>query len=486
MKKYILIVLGIALTVPAMAQQIPLYSQYYMNPFLYNPALTGHEGDLKASGIYRRQWTDVNGAPETRTLALEGALSKKRVGLGGYVYQDFTGIMERLGGYLSYAYYIQLSKTKDMRLGLGLAGGVQQTRVDFGRASTGNEEFDPVVVNNNGSGVAFDGSAGISFIFEGLKVGFAVPQVVETEIKHLNNDAPLNYTLSRHYLATASYNIGLAKDKFFIEPLAMFRYAQGGQWQIDAGSRFSYKEIVWLSAMYRYDYAVTIGGGFKVHDRLSVGYAYDLSVNNLNGVAGGTHEAFIGIRFGGEKRDEGLIEEIKQLKRMDSIQNSRIDTISTKQTKIISQQDSLSSQNSELKKTIEEKDAQIEKLEQQVKDILNNISNMDKAESGTRKGNIPSSDLVVKGSKDDLEFITGQPDNNYFMVVSSVRTEAKAREIASGLKDEGYDVGVVFNKRRTWHYIFLEKPGTLEEGLKDLYKLRKESEFKDAWIHIYE
>ena len=70
-------------------------------------------------------------------------------------------------------------------------------------------------------------------------------------------------------------------------------------------------------------------------------------------------------------------------------------------------------------------------------------------------------------------------------LVSAYRTESNARKGAGQYIDDGHKVGVVLNKRRSWYYIFLEKPGTLSDGLKELYELRKENQFKDAWIHIY-
>lgn len=477
MKKYILIIVGIALMLPAAAQQIPLYSQYYMNPFMYNPAFTGYRGDVYLTGTYRRQWTDINGGPETRALAAEGGLADGKVGLGGFAYMDYTDILERFGGYISYAYYIKFKN--EARLGIGISAGVQQTSIDWNRASFGDEVFDPVNTNNTKTGVAFDGSAGLSFLWKGLKVGFSVPQLVETQVKYLNSDQGTSYTLARHYLATASYDISLAQDKFFIEPMAMFRYSEGKQWQIDGGVNLSYKKIIWVGAMYRYDYAVSMGGGFKVHDRISVGYSYDLAINDLNGYAGGTHEVFLSVRVGGQKKDQGIIEQIQQLQQNQDQMQQHISTIDSNQT-------TLNETNEQLRTELDEKDQQIQELEDQVKSIVADIAKRDSMATGTAANvNLPD-DIVYKGSKEDLEFITGKPDNNYFMVVSSVKTEKKAREVAAKLKSEGHDVGVVYNKRRSWYYIFLSKPGTLEDGLEELYKIRKNTEFKDAWIHVYE
>jgi hypothetical protein len=60
-----------------------------------------------------------------------------------------------------------------------------------------------------------------------------------------------------------------------------------------------------------------------------------------------------------------------------------------------------------------------------------------------------------------------------------------ARQEQQMYKGKGHDVGIVLNKRKSWYYLYLSKEGDFDQGIKDLYKLRENSEFKDAWIHIY-
>ncbi|MDX2003031.1 MAG: PorP/SprF family type IX secretion system membrane protein [Chitinophagales bacterium] len=474
MKKYIWLALGILMAMPVMAQQIPLYSQYNLNPFLYNPARTGQQGGLNVNLIYRRMWTDIPGAPETRAISLDGAIVDDKVGLGAFVYQDFTNIVNRNAGYLSYAYFFKLKP--DMRLSLGINAGVVQTRINFDEASFGDGVIDPVQSNNTQSGVAFDASAGINYQWKGLNVGFAVPQLFKTRVKYLSDDDETGYQLARHYLVNASYEIPIKKDLFFIEPIAMFRAAEGKTYQFDIGSSFMFKRIAWISAMYRFDYAVTVSAGVRVHNRFNIGYAYDINTNNLKGNGGGTHEVMVGLRFG-KKEDKGLVESIKKLEESQQLQNERINTLEQKV-------DSVGKGNDQLRNELQQKDAKIQQLENQVQQIIQDIAKRDSAQTGS-SAPIPS-DLVYKGKKEDLEFIKGKPDGNYFMVVSSVRTETLARKIADGLEAKGHKIGIVYNKRRTWYYLYLTQPGNLEEGIKELYKIRRETEFKDAWIHIYE
>lgn len=481
MKRYLWLIMLTLVALPAFAQQVPLYSQYNINPFLYNPAFTGLRPGLNANIIYRRMWTDIEDGPETRALTLDGAILDNKVGLGGFVYQDFTGVIERLGTNLSYAYYIKIKE--DMRIGLGVGVGLQQTRIAWNRVNTGNDQIDPVVVNSNRNGLNFDGSAGVSFLWKGLRVGFAVPQLVETKMKSLSNNDFSNYQLARHYLVNASYDIPVVKDKFFIEPMAMFRASKGMQYQVDFGSTFRFKDFVWLSVMYRYDYAVTFGGGIRLHDRITVGYAYDHAVNNMSGMAGGTHEVFLGVKFG-RKEEKGLVDAIKKLEQNQQLQQEQINNIDQRNETLNQQNQQLQQENTQLQSELTERQKQIQDLTNKVNEVFNELAVKDSLLSGT-KPKLPS-DIVYDGNDDDLEFITGEPSSNYFMVVSSVRTEAQARKLAKEYQKGGHKVGVVYNKRRTWYYIFLEKPGTLDDGIRELYDLRKQNEFKDAWIHVYD
>lgn len=455
------------------AQQIPLYSQYQQNPFLYNPARTGENDNTYLYGVYRRQWTDIAGSPETVALTVDGPLKNKKIGLGAYLYSDRTDLIERLGGNFSYAYFFNFKD--DHRFSLGLSAGVQQIRVNMDRANP-SDANDPLLQSNLKSGITFEGNVGFNYYLKGFKLGFSIPQLVQTKVQDLNSNSALDYQLARHYLLMASYEVSLANDKFFIEPGAMFRMTKGGEFQVDGMAKFSYKRLAWLSVAYRYDYAMTVGAGVQLHDRLSLGYATDISINGLQGYTSGTHEVMIGLKFG-KRDDSGVIEAIKRLEEGQKQNSESIERIDERNEELLDE-------NQSQKQVIEEQKEEIARLKKELEQKLQAFSDSLKKATG-KDANLPT-DAVYESSDDELEFITGEPDNNYFMVVSSLRTEEKAREIAMKYKKEGHDVGVVLNKRRSWYYVFLEKPGTFDDGVKELYKLRSsQPEFKDAWIHIY-
>jgi len=483
------------------AQQIPLYSQYHNNPFLYNPARAGETTNLQVNGIYRKQWTDFNGAPETRALTLDGAIQNKRIGLGGYLFSDNTDILERLGGKASYAYHLPLGSNKQHTVSLGISVGFEQVGIDEQRIEVTDPQ-DPLVRNNLSNGGAFDASAGLNYSFKGLNLGVSVPQIIGNELSFVTNknEGGANYQLSRHYLVNGSYNIPVIEDKFYIEPGAMFRMTPGTNFQIDGRATFKYKDIAWLSGTYRYDYAVTIGGGVQVHDRVSVGYAYDLAINNISDYSGGTHEVMVGITFGKTDERKDLIQELK----------NNVDTIRMKQAEqgkkideVSEQNDTLMEQNRDFKETIEKQEEEIEQLKEkinkEVDEFRDTIQKMREQGGGfgqkggknskytDSKGRPLPEDMVKEVDWEDTEFIYGKSNDPYFMTVASFREAERAKKKADELNAQGHNTGVVYNKEREWFYVFLKKPGSVENGLRKLRELKQNNpeDFGDAWIHVY-
>jgi len=76
MKKIILIACGCLCSMLAFAQAKPSYTQYILNSYILNPAVTGIENytDIKLSN--RNQWTGINGAPVTTYFSIHAPIGK--------------------------------------------------------------------------------------------------------------------------------------------------------------------------------------------------------------------------------------------------------------------------------------------------------------------------------------------------------------------------------------------------------------------------
>ena len=115
-----------------LGQQLPLFSQYLYNKYLINAAVAGSDGYTSISLTAREQWVGYAGAPRTFSFSWQTRMLKKsyilrqtrvkreafrpksdgKVGLGGYVFSDKNGLIQRTGFQISYAYHIWLRKIK--------------------------------------------------------------------------------------------------------------------------------------------------------------------------------------------------------------------------------------------------------------------------------------------------------------------------------------------------------------------------------------
>jgi type IX secretion system PorP/SprF family membrane protein len=175
MKKIFLCVMALALGSACMAQQKPHYTQYIMNQYIVNPAITGIENytDIKLS--HRHQWVGFEDAPVTTYITLHKPFGKSDYrttatsfgmdgenprgksyweeytaaephhGVGFQVINDKTGPINRLTANVSYAYHLGLSPRTN--LSAGFAVGV--TDISLMASKLDIYPVDPAVYNTN-------------------------------------------------------------------------------------------------------------------------------------------------------------------------------------------------------------------------------------------------------------------------------------------------------------------------------------------------
>ena len=119
MKKFLLLTTVLVGSITAQGQQLPLVSNYLNTAYLFNPAFSGIDGKTEISILNRRQWTDVQGAPETQFMAFNGNQNNLKFGYSGYAFNDQTDVVGRSGFYGSYAYHVKFSDNNSLSLGLG-------------------------------------------------------------------------------------------------------------------------------------------------------------------------------------------------------------------------------------------------------------------------------------------------------------------------------------------------------------------------------
>ncbi|MDB5282185.1 MAG: putative rane protein [Bacteroidota bacterium] len=296
LRRVICVVLLSVLTATAYSQQIPVFSTYYFNKFLVNPAFTGIDNEYRAFGFFRSQWGAMPGRPITAGATLEGSFWKDRIGAGIFATNDKIGIFNRTEANVSYAQKIQFAKYH--QISIGVQGGVFVNRIDF--SDTHAKDFnDPGIANLTPSKTSFDLSVGISYKWKKLLVGFSVPNVMQSDAKYaVTTGTAADYQYIRHYTAYAQYKISIKKEMFNITPTLFMRKGPASGFQFDATVLLDYKNTVFIGGGYRNSFGAVIMAGANILNMFTVAYAYDYTTQPvLNGQVGSTHEVTFGFHL---------------------------------------------------------------------------------------------------------------------------------------------------------------------------------------------
>lgn len=296
------------------AQNYPVYNNFYVNPFLYNPA----EALTEYSQIYalhRQQWMNVEGAPVVSTLTFTTLINESRAGLGGKISSYKRGILNTTDFSLSYAYGIPVGQKN--WLFMGLSGGAISNQIDLSKVTDPN---DPALANymaNNLQPVA-----GFGILYRsgnGLNIGVSLPRLFPPSFN--SNASFTNTTVSptddvfftiyykrKVESRIVSRNKGGMKRKVKTEeaiaPLEMYfnyKYSKFGNSQFEFLGKLNLTQNFWLGASYRLPYGFTGNLGINI-GRFTLGYSYEPGNQPADGFSQGSHEVIMGLRLGSLKK----------------------------------------------------------------------------------------------------------------------------------------------------------------------------------------
>lgn len=293
MKKIIILSLLMLTVGVVFSQQLPHFSQYYLNDYLINPAVAGSRPFFEGKSAHRYQWEGITDAPRTYTLSVNGPTKNQKMGLGGYLFTDNVGPTRRTGFNLSYAYHVRVSDK--LKLGMGISAGVIQFMID-GSKITLRESDDDIITNGVQSVLLPDAGFGLYLYHEKYYLGFSAPQLLNSRVTFFKDGRNPEGTLPSHFFLSGGYKFKLAED-FVLEPSVFVKYISPVPVQFEGTLRLIYQEKVWLSGTYRDKDAITASIGYLINNYFTVAYGFDFTTTNLRNYSNGTHELLVGVRF---------------------------------------------------------------------------------------------------------------------------------------------------------------------------------------------
>jgi type IX secretion system PorP/SprF family membrane protein len=293
MKKLILTTATIISTLGAIAQQDPMFSQYWVNPQVLNPAQAGADGRTLINATGRLQWVNVKGAPKTSSLAI-GGMAGERVGLGlSYIY-DQIGISRTNTLNADFNYHLRLKKDWRLITGLRVIGLINQ--MNFSEIST-TTPGDPLFMENLSSGIK--PNAGFGFLLTNKKfyVGYSQPRVVNYDFGA--KSVMGNTRIISHRFAYMGYNFSI-NDEFKFRPSVLMKEVTNAPVQFDFNAVLEMKSKVVTGLSYRSGDGVGAMLGVVNAGRFDIYYCYDYPLSAISMLSKQTHQITVSMNLTGK------------------------------------------------------------------------------------------------------------------------------------------------------------------------------------------
>jgi type IX secretion system PorP/SprF family membrane protein len=337
MKRKLLLVASVLAVHLVAGQQRSQYTQYILNNYILNPALSGIENYTDVKLSVRDQWVGLNGAPRTVYFTIQGPIGKKDYktsatsfnvpgenprgnaywqnytasephhGIGFTILNDKTGNFNRFTTYATYAYHLALNARTN--LAAGFSGGISVVALNAdGKAFFGSDPSDPSFGNVTGAlnKVKPDVGAGLWLYSADYFIGLSAQQIIPQKLEFVD-DATFKTKgrLIPHVFLTGGYRFML-NDDINMLPSVMVKYISGvfkNDYQAEFNVKLQYRDLLWVGGSYRqFDgYAAMLG--LNVANTFNVGYSYDVSKSDLKTYTRGTHEIIIGFLLGNRYSD---------------------------------------------------------------------------------------------------------------------------------------------------------------------------------------
>ena len=288
---------------PSYSQQRTQFTQYMINPFLYNPAVSGTEDYADIRAGYRKQWVGFEGSPRSIFISGHTNIGKYHVvnnrsknkkkgfhGVGLVLTNDLIGPTSFTTAKFAYSYHIQLAKK--VFASLGAMAGIQQFSLDGSllNPASGSD----AAISGTASRSLADVNVGGWLYSDNFYMGATLVQVVPQKLygKTATNIGKSAY----HYMVTAGYRIPLDYDFTFIPSVAI-KAVSPAPISYDINAKIRYQDLGWVGISYRRTDAVAFMAGVIINDMFDLSYSYDVTASNIRKYSGGSHEVIIGYRL---------------------------------------------------------------------------------------------------------------------------------------------------------------------------------------------
>ncbi len=303
MRPYLFVIIILS-NLRLVGQDLAASKQYFLQPFLLNPAIAGTTGGSELLLGHQQQWTGMQDAPSTQTLSYQTRIGN--IGAGGCLVDDKNGFTQHYLAQAIFAYHINFTN-KDLEnvLSLGFAATLADNSVD--ETQFLQRKIDPAITGTRTDIYYPDFNFGTFYIDNSFTCGLSFKQLLSQKVGGVTEPPRPTYLF-----AQAGYNFQIDKE---INILPSLVYTSGENWlrQLDINCKFFFLSIdnirYWTGISYHLDLSNTMNNKLDIlaatglaWSHFILAYSYETLANGLVTSNSGSHQIVFGLNFGLNKR----------------------------------------------------------------------------------------------------------------------------------------------------------------------------------------
>lgn len=284
--KLLSLLLGLCLSISICAQHAPVNAQYLSNALPMNPAFAGSREALSIALTYRNQWSAIDGAPVTQTLAIHSPTKNEKLAFGLLIYRDAIGVSKKNAFMANMAYRVKLGAGK---LAFGLSGGMVMQSNEWSKVHTTGLEIDEVFIGGDDRFNLPDFGAGVFYSSQKWFVSLSTPSLMQH--KYAGGQA---YNAEFDMASTSIFGAIGARLKLNrnlkLQPSILVRSLAGDTQQLDFNLIVNYNEILEIGASYRTSNAFLSLLRYHLNGQFSLAYSNEIETGTYNNYFRMSHE----------------------------------------------------------------------------------------------------------------------------------------------------------------------------------------------------
>jgi type IX secretion system PorP/SprF family membrane protein len=290
------------------SQEGSIYENYYLTPFIINPAATGAEYYPVVELSVKKQWVNFPDAPTTFLLAgnykiglfdfynPKGLLNKgplkitNYMGLGAAIYRDNNGPLSNTGMILSYAYHIPINAVSKFSIGISGIGTFYSLNSSILKPDQSN---DPYLLDGNDNIFRANVNFGVYYYSDTYFVGLSANKILP-DIENVNSQVKV----LPGYFLIGGYKFRKKRSPISIEPSLTIKKTGSENITIDIHTKFYIRQLNWVAISYSTSGKMNFQFGLNLYKNLYAGYNYEYALSNISSYTSGSHELYLGINLG--------------------------------------------------------------------------------------------------------------------------------------------------------------------------------------------